>query len=329
MVILFLFASMPSLNGYAGIRTGYMNADYPFYLAGESQIRIRWQGKNTELYLETKPYYVISLKDSFSISLERSVFSFTPGDLRISIGREHINWGFGMFYNPANMFNPVYSPLDYEMERRGVESIIIDYQGFSWVTGNIAIVHCPSIFGGFKRDSLKSGMRLFLFLNGWEGFISGVHQLKNNYVSTGIRKEWRNFVFYTEGTIKPDLSGKSAIFGLNRIIGTGGFLNIEYFYQEQGIEKLSLSDSSPAQPGYTGKHYIYFNGSVGQEQELTGSIYGLIHPIWRCGIIGATFSDTHNQNFSIQLNFAKVIKGGEFSFFPFEYTVGIDIRLYF
>jgi len=324
---------MPSLNGYIGIKTGYMNTDLPFYLAGESQIRIRWKGDIAGFYLETKPYYVVMPEDSLFIPLERAVFSFTPGDLRISIGREHINWGFGMFYNPVDMFNPAYSPFDYEMQRRGVASISIDYQGFPWIAGSIVLAHTPSIFDGFKRDSLKSGMRLFLFLNGWEGFISGVHQSTNNYVSTGIRKEWWNFVFYTEGTMQTDLSGKSAVFGLNRMIGAGGFLNIEYFYQEQGEEKLPLSDCNPAitgwKPGYTGKHYIYFNGSVGDGQRFTGSIYGLIHPIWRCGVIGATFSDTRNQNFSIHLNVAKIIKGGEFSFIPFDYTAGIDTRIYF
>jgi hypothetical protein len=207
------------------------------------------------------------------------------------------------------------------MQRRGVASISTDYQGFSWLTGNMVLAHTPSIFDGFKKDSLKSGIRLFLFLDGWEGFISGVHQFRNNYISAGIRKEWWNFVFYTEGTIQTDLSGKSAVFGLNRMIGAGGFLDIEYFYQEQGMEKLPLNDSNPImapivyplKPGYTGKHYIYFNISVGDGQKFTGGIYGLIHPIWRCGIIGATFSDIRNQNFSIQLNFAKIIKGGEFS----------------
>ncbi len=60
-------------------------------------------------------------------SVDRFYFDYTQGDFQARVGRQRINWGMGLVWNPNDIFNAFsYFDFDYE-ERPGSDAIKLEY----------------------------------------------------------------------------------------------------------------------------------------------------------------------------------------------------------
>lgn len=103
--------------------------------------------------------------------IDRAWADYTKGNLQIRIGRQRINWGINLVWNPNDIFNTFsYFEFDYE-ERPGTDAVKIQY--YTGVTSSAELVYK---IGRTKNETSVAGMYHlskfnydFQFLGGWAG----------------------------------------------------------------------------------------------------------------------------------------------------------------
>ena len=129
--------------------------------------------------------------------LDRVWLDYTRGKWQIRVGRQRINWGLNLVWNPNDIFNTFsYFDFDYE-ERPGTDAVKIQY--YTSVTSSAQLVYK---LGRNKKETAFAGMYRFSKLNydfqilsgkvgkdyilggGWAGDIKG----------GGFRGEWSYFL---------------------------------------------------------------------------------------------------------------------------------------
>jgi len=328
IVLLFMLIQPFSLQGYIGCSTGY--AGDSFHNSGYGYLSFDKEGNIISFYSEFRTSYTLP-EESLMYSFDRAVVYVTPYPLSLSLGWERVNWGFGMFYSPADLFNPAYSVLDYERIRKGVFTAGISYEWSPAIIQEIVFA-LPEDTVRVTWENLRLGSRVNVFLNSYECFLSGVYCDDEFPISCGLRKDVYDFIVYSEATVEPgeDSLNPRFLLGVNRMLGTQGIINIEYYYQNEGFSEWN--DSIPflsSIPGYTGKHYIYCLTQAGEGEGFSCGIYSVFHPLWRGGLTGLIISYNGLQDITIIGTGIKIIKRGEFSLLPFEYLFGIEMRYFF
>jgi len=121
----------------------------------------------------------------FHTLFDRMFFTWAHGDLEVSIGRQRINWGLNLVWNPNDIFNSFsYFDFDYE-ERPGSDAIQIQY--YTGMTSSLSLVGALNaddqltvaamyrfnkwnydfqLLGGYMPDDIVLG-------GGWAGQIAG------------------------------------------------------------------------------------------------------------------------------------------------------------
>lgn len=76
---------------------------------------------------------IIDNKDLlFNTTIDRALINYTKGDWDITVGRQRVNWGMNLVWNPNDIFN-TYNYLDFDYEERpGSDAIRIQYFTHSW-----------------------------------------------------------------------------------------------------------------------------------------------------------------------------------------------------
>lgn len=326
-----MFIQPFSLQGYFGYSAGY--AGDSFHNSGYGYLSFDKEENIISFYSEFRSSYTLP-EESLMYSFDRTVVYMTPYPLSLSLGWERFNWGFGMFYSPADLFNPAYSVLDYERIRKGVLSTGISYEWSPAIIQELVFA-LPEDTMRVSRENLRFGSRVNVFLNSYECFLSGVFLDDEFPLSCGLRKDVYDYIVYSEATVEPgeDSLNPRFLLGVNRMLGMKGIINIEYYYQYKGISEWN--DSIPflsfvqPMPGYTGKHYIYFLGQTGREGGFSSGIYSVFHPLWRGGLTGLIITYNGLQDITIIGTGIKIIKRGEFSLLPFDSIFGIEMRYFF
>lgn len=103
--------------------------------------------------------------------LDRAWVDYTKGDWQIRVGRQRINWGINLVWNPNDIFNTFsYFEFDYE-ERPGTDAVKIQY--YTGVTSSAQLVYK---IGRSADETAIAGMYRFSqfnydfqFLSGWAG----------------------------------------------------------------------------------------------------------------------------------------------------------------
>ena len=103
--------------------------------------------------------------------LDRAWLDYTSGKWQIRVGRQRINWGINLVWNPNDIFNSFsYFDFDYE-ERPGTDAIKIQY--YTSVTSSAQLVYK---IGRNNDETAIAGMYRFSkfnydfqFLSGWVG----------------------------------------------------------------------------------------------------------------------------------------------------------------
>ncbi|MBB3698420.1 hypothetical protein KMW28_16340 [Flammeovirga yaeyamensis] len=118
--------------------------------------------------------------------IDRAYADYSTGNWQFRVGRQRINWGVSMVWNPNDLFN-TYSFFDFDYEERpGADAILI--RNYIGATSSIEVVFSPSnqfdyyniaglykfnvwqydfqVLGGYVRENYHAGA-------GWEGQIGG------------------------------------------------------------------------------------------------------------------------------------------------------------
>jgi hypothetical protein len=100
---------------------------------------------NVDDYWSMSRYWEDSSRAVLHIMLDRLYFQYTLKNLEMKLGRQRINWGINMAWNPNDIFNAFsYFDFDYE-ERPGSDALLLKYY-----TGNASSIE----IAGKMADSL-------------------------------------------------------------------------------------------------------------------------------------------------------------------------------
>lgn len=149
----FSLQAMPGLGFYAGLRTQFvygglvevMNAWIPDYASLESRDKGLF---DLTAVLASGPAYILKT------AADRLYADFTNGRLNVRVGRQRINWGMSLVWNPNDIFNAFsYFDFDYE-ERPGSDALRAEYY-----TGVSSSVQAALAFDHTRRPTAAAMYR--------------------------------------------------------------------------------------------------------------------------------------------------------------------------
>lgn len=216
--------------------------------------------------------------------LDRALLKWSASKWDVTIGRQRINWGVNLVWNPNDIFNAFnYFDFDYE-ERPGTDAIRIEYS-----TGSVSSLEVAYKVSGKEKEQVgalmyKTNFRKFDLQN-----FAGIY-FEDIVVGTGWAGSIKNTGFKGEGSyFHPyknfsDISGiLSAAVSLDRSFKNDYFATASYLYNSQGkglqsgineLTNVSLS-SKKLMPF---QHSFFAQVSKSFNPLLNGSIAAIFSP---------------------------------------------------
>ncbi len=263
----------PELHGYLKYMEQFAFIDDPAYNTSTSllhnRLNFKWapqyfmlrvEARNRIIYgeqLKLDPSYMKSVAgdqglvklsklwlDGFGLGIvshiDRALLNFNNGAWDITVGRQRINWGVNMVWNPNDVFN-TYNFFDFDYEERpGSDAVRVQYmwKGFSAIEvaakkGNkaddqtVALMYRSNI-KGYDHQVLTgiTGKDLFAGI-GWAG----------NIYKSGFKGELTYFHSYEYLT---DTTGAlSSCISMDYSFNDGWYVNLSGYYNSNGRDKLS------------------------------------------------------------------------------------------
>ncbi len=240
--------------------------------------------------------------------IDRAWVDFTKGKWQITAGRQRINWGINLVWNPNDIFNTFdYFDFDYE-ERPGSDAVKIQY--YTGVTSSAEMVYkieqnenedVESTFAGryrfskFRYDFQFLGGRMpkdYVLGGGWMGDIKG----------GGFRGEVSWFVPRKEDngsqealvvTVSGDYTLKSSLYVhaavLYNSLGVTGKAGAREFFDQN----ISAKMLSPARTNIFGQLSYPFTPL------FTGNISGMLNPLDGSSFIGPSLTYSLGNNLEL------------------------------
>ena len=235
-----------NLSLHAGIRNNFnfgsmMAQFYPYYSNMLTQDN-GWLDLTFKIDGDSS-YVLLSNTDRFFMK-------WTLDKLEITVGRQRINWGMNMVWNPNDIFN-TYNYFDFDyVERPGSDAVLLQY-----FTGDLSSVQVAAklnkdkaltaamlykfnlanydfqLMGGLMDKDLVAGM-------GWSGQIGSAG-------FTGEASYFRNTKYFSDST-----GQLVASVGINYTLGKGLFLNTSFLFNSKGTT------------GKAGLTNFFFNGNL-------------------------------------------------------------------
>jgi len=135
----------------------------------------------------------------FNSTIDRALINYTKGDWDITLGRQRVNWGRNLVWNPNDIFN-TYNFLDFDYEERpGSDAVRIQYflDGFSKIElaakkGNRKDDHIIAVMYNFNKWSYDIQLLSGIYQNDWVVGAGWAGNLKN----AGFKGEVSYFLPY-------------------------------------------------------------------------------------------------------------------------------------
>lgn len=182
-------------------------------------------------------------------TIDRMLLNFIKGNWDITIGRQRINWGVNLIWNPNDIFN-TYNFLDFDYEERpGSDAIRIQYY-----LDDFRKIEVAAKKGNEKDDHIVSAMYKFNTLSYDIQFLTGVYQ-----------KDWV-FGAGWAGNIK-NAGCKGEI---------SYFIPIEMYELSKNILSTSVSLDYAFKKGLYIQGSFLYNTSAEEETSLENLIYNSI-----------------------------------------------------
>lgn len=228
-----------SLKLHAGVRTnfnfGTMMADYyPFY-TDVLQKDYGYMDLTFDLAKDTS-YLLFT-------NIDRLNFKWTQGKFEFTVGRQRINWGVNMVWNPNDIFN-TYNYFDFDyVERPGSDAVLMQYY-----TGNFSSLQLAAKLNNNNELTLAAMVKFnlynydFQFLGGimdkdivaglgWSGQIGGAG-------FTGEASYFRNIANFSDTT-----GQLVASVSANYTFTNGLFINTSFLYNSTGTTENAGRDA--------------------------------------------------------------------------------------
>jgi hypothetical protein len=165
----------------------------------------------------------------FNTTIDRALINYTKGDWDITLGRQRVNWGMNLAWNPNDIFN-TYNLLDFDYEERpGSDAIRIQYY-----LGDFSKIEVAAKKGRSKDDHIVSAMYKFNTGSYDIQLITGVYQ-KDWVIGAGWAGNLKNAGFKGEVTY---------------------FVPYERYFNSENVLSTSFSVD------YGFKKGLYINGSI-------------------------------------------------------------------
>lgn len=240
--------------------------------------------------------------------IDRAWLDYTKGNLQIRIGRQRINWGINLVWNPNDVFNSFsYFDFDYE-ERPGTDAIKIQY--YTGVTSSAELVY--KISNENDKTALAGMYRFskwnydFQFIGGkvgrdiiagtgWAGDIKGA----------GFRGE---ITFFTptdknNGSIEALVASISADYTFNNSI----YIHAGFLYNSHGKEgkaggRTFFDQNLSAKMLSLAKYSLFGQTSYPLTPLVSVSFSGMLNPMDKSFFAGPSLSYSLGNNLELLVN---------------------------
>lgn len=239
-----------------------------------------WAIANDPGYFDLSRTLVDTDDAVLNMAIDRLQLSFEKGAWEVHAGRQRINWGKTLVWNPNDLFN-AYAYLDFDYEERpGTDAVYARYSwsyassveggyrlGKSWdesvlalmLRGNIGEYDVQAIAGNYY-DQLALGL-------GWSGYLQSAG-FKGELSYFGPRDQWLKEKGHVTGSL-----------GSDYMFGNGVYLSTEFLYNG-GWDRSSNALETLVRPPRADDLFIaetgYFVQSSFSINPLTGISGGVL-----------------------------------------------------
>lgn len=183
----------------------------------------------------------------FNTTLDRALINYTKGNWDITLGRQRVNWGMNLVWNPNDIFN-TYNFLDFDYEERpGSDAVRVQYY-----LGDFSKIEVSAKKGRSEDDHIVAAMYKF---NKWSydiQLLTGVYK-KDWVIGTGWAGNLKNAGFKGEVSY---------------------FVPYESYFNSENVLSASVSVD------YGFKKGLYINGSIlynSAGNEASSGLGGLVY----------------------------------------------------
>ncbi|MCK9627868.1 MAG: hypothetical protein M0R37_04670 [Bacteroidales bacterium] len=252
-------------------------------------------------------------------SLDRLYIDYTIGKCQLKAGRQRINWGIDLIWNPNDLFNAFsYIDFDYQ-ERSGSDAIL-----FTWYTSDNSSLDIACKVD-HNKESTIAARYLFNIKDYDIQFIAGKY-MKDLAAGMGWSGNIGPLSFRGEGTVftpynndNTDSSGTSAAFTFSFDYTTKSSLYLQTAFlfnsggtrkQTTGISLLDPDRNLDAKHLSLGKYEIFGQISYPVNPVLTLGISGMYNPSDNSCYIGPSLTLSLGDNFDFMLD-SQLLIGNE------------------
>ena len=218
--------------------------------------------------------------------VDRIYFDYTKGNLNIRLGRQRINWGIDLVWNPNDVFNSFsYFDFDYE-ERPGTDALKIQY--YTGMTSSVEFVY--KIDDDIDKMAFAGMCKFNKFGYDWQ-ILGGLVQ-RDIVAGAGFSGDIKGAGFNGEATYfypKENISDTSGIF-------VGG-LSANYSFKNSLMFNLGMLYNSNGTTGKAGGINILLNTDLSAKRltnARVATIASVSYPI--TPLLAGSFAVIYNPN---------------------------------
>ncbi len=190
-------------------------------------------------------------------TIDRANFEFNKGKWNVRIGRQRINWGINMAWNPNDLFN-AYNFVDFDyQERPGTDAIRIQY--YNKPMSQIELAYKP---GKDLDNSIIAGLYRFN-KKGYDFQIIGANYLSDFTLGTGWAGNIKNIGFKGEASYfhpKQNLADTSGVFvssvSFDYTFDQGIYINLSGFYNSGATTGINFTQALSSTSNLTAKNLL-------------------------------------------------------------------------
>ncbi len=238
--------------------------------------------------------------------IDRAYLDYSTGKWQIRAGRQRINWGMNLVWNPNDIFNSFsYFDFDYE-ERPGTDAVRIQY--YTGTTSSVEMVVKPehdqahsAIAGLYRFSKWKTDFQLmggqagndWVIGTGWSGDIKGA----------GFRGEFTHFQPLNQFSKEASVASVSADYTFTE----GWYLHSSVLFNSLGKTgkaggmKLILNNALSAKTLSVARWSVFGQVSKPINPLLTASFAGIVNPSDGSFYLGPELSYSLLQNLELML----------------------------
>lgn len=305
----------------------YPNSHWHIHIGLRNRIyygsSVAYLDQNSALFKSVNSYFdlqkTVSSGPSYIIhtTLDRASVRYTHDKWEVTAGRQRINWGQNLVWNPNDIFNAYsYFNFDYE-ERPGADAIRAQYYPSGTSTAELAYkpgkTFDSTIVAGLYRFTVGSYDLQFLGGRMYKDYVAGAGW---SGVIKGAGFNGEATAFYPDGSSPGKEVQLSASLGANYTFPSSVYLHAAYLFNSTGVNKADstqqnvlLSQVVSAKSLSPARHSVFAEVAYQFTPLIRGNVSGIVAPGDGSYFLGPFF------NFSVS-NSVEFLLGAQLFFGP-------------